>query len=799
LRLGRILRREWPAFLLPIIPLALFYRVLFSEWVFWQRDISLYWYPQVEAFVRVVAGGSLPLWNPYMSFGLPFLADPSCQVLYPFTWLNLVLRPDIFYKVYTLFHVTAAGLGLYLLVRRWGLGRLAAFTAGGAWMASGPLLVLVSHYHHLAGTAWLPWVLLALDAALASGTARSAVALGAVATGQVLAGSGDLCLMSAFVAAGYVIAFLAVGDRPVASRLRTIATVTLVACPSAALLSAAQWLPTLGILPSGQRLGLDAAVKMYWSLHPASLIDLWVPGLVSDLPFNAATRVSLFEAREPLFMWIYMGAAAAALVSLSAVLRWTRYTLFAASGLGFSILAALGRHTLLYPLLIRFTPLFLFRYPQKYVILAGFFWAMLVGLAIEGWARGRASGQRSRWLLGTTLGIVLSFVLLSASLWILRGPAVLLGAIEPTIDGVGRELVLTEAAYKCARAGSLAAGIALLAWLGSRRPARAVWTAAAAASLVLADLASVGWKINPAAPRELVRARPALLGNVAAGSRIWVSISKPPEWASQQVFRGPPGWTRQWCLSAGLRDVIWPPTGARWGLRGSYDGDFTGLAPPLLNNLTLIMKNGIGSPLGRRVLQMGGVDYVVGLDEWTVLDEAKEFASPFPEPIRVYRVPQAQAKAYVVHRVRVAAEPHSVELIGDASFDPATEIIIPPGSEESVAANPGQPDSLRELWRRADSIGLDVEAASPGYVVALESFYSGWRARIDGRATEIVRANILFQAVHVDVGRHTVVFEYRPSAVLWGGALSAASAILALTLWRRGRHASRLPPGVAAQ
>ena len=34
------------------------------------------------------------------------------------------------------------------------------------WMASGPFLSLASTWHHMAGAAWIPWVVLAADMAL---------------------------------------------------------------------------------------------------------------------------------------------------------------------------------------------------------------------------------------------------------------------------------------------------------------------------------------------------------------------------------------------------------------------------------------------------------------------------------------------------------------------------------------------------------------------------------------------------------------------------------------------------------
>src|SRR4029079_5497068 len=114
-----------------------------------------------------------------------------------------------------------------------------------------------------------------------------------------------------------------------------------VAPACAALLSAAQWLPTVAILRSGLRLQMASAGNMYWSLHPASLLDLFVFRLVSDLPVNAAARAALYESREPLFACIYMGAAALVLVTLGLLQPWNRFKTFAATGLALSLVLAL--------------------------------------------------------------------------------------------------------------------------------------------------------------------------------------------------------------------------------------------------------------------------------------------------------------------------------------------------------------------------------------------------------------------------------------------------------------------------
>ena len=59
---------------------------------------------------------------------------------------------------------------------------------------------------------------------------------------------------------------------------------------------------------------------------------------------------------------------------------------------------------------------------------------------------------------------------------------------------------------------------------------------------------------------------------------------------------------------------------------------------------------------------------------------------------------------------------------------------------------------------------IDVDAARPGFVVLHDLWHPWWVAQIDGRDTDILRANVLFRAVQVPAGHHVVTFEFRPVA-----------------------------------
>jgi hypothetical protein len=771
-----------------LLAVAIFAKAIFSTRVFWLRDVHLYWYPQVESFVRVVSGGAPPLWNPFFSFGLPLLPDPCYQVLYPFTWLNLLMVPATYYKVYVLVHEVAAGGGLYLLARRWGLSRPAAFVSGAVWMASGPLLVVVIHTHHFAGTALMPWVLLALEAALASGTVGAAMLLGAAAALQVFAGSGDLCLMTAFISGGRILVFLCCEGGAFSRRLRTLAVVTSVGSIFGLALSAAQWLPTVAILGSGHRLELGSAGNLYWSLHPASLPDLFVYRLVADLPVNMNVRAALYESREPLFGCLYLGAAATVLVGVGLSGPWTRFKVLSAAGLVFSVLAALGRHTAFYPALLKTTPLFLFRYPSKYIIAMGFFWAALAGLGAEEWLRPSETPALRRFGPALVFAGVLAALALAGVAWVSRGPQLLLRALEANEIAAAAaswnsSLTLTATAVLASLAG-------ILVWLRARSAGATRWAGPALVALVIGDLAWHGEKVNGLAPPELMNYQPEVSRRIPAGARVYPLPRMSDEsWSPRSVVRGPKGWDWRWKWALALHEVLWQPTGARWGLAGSYAGDFTGLAPPLVSNLAMILEGAPGKPLGLRLLQMGGVEYVVSLDPWPDLEFVDEFPSVFDSPVRLFRVPNTLPRAYVVGRARLASEPESVHLIGNPDFEPRREVILPAGTA-ATGPDPTFRGEARVLWRRADGLDIATTTSSAGYVVVLETFAPGWTATVDRKPAEILRANVIFRAVAVPEGEHVVTLTYRPPSVVRGLVVSGASVVFGLGLWAlrsRGR------------
>jgi hypothetical protein len=752
---------------------------VFTDRVFYERDILNYWGPHVEVFVRAVAEHALPLWNPYTGFGAPLLADPNFALAYPPTWLNLVVAPATYYKLLVVCHCAWAGLGVLLLARHRGLPPDASLVAASAYCLSGPFLSAASLFHHYTGAAWMPWVLLAFLRLWRAPSAGSALHLGVAGAMQILAGSGDLCLMTLLAGA-----FLALGlERPTTRPPLSVSTLRFgtLAVVLALGLAAVQWVPTGELLASGGR-SQQGDQSLYWSLHPSSLPDVAALGVVSGLPLSAVARGRLYEGRDPLLRSIYWGPLTLVLALVGLVLPGPGRGGLAA-GLAFFLIAALGRHTPIYPLLLHLPVLPLLRYPTKYLWGATLFAALLAGLGVSSWARPWGLVERRRAaLVGAFVGLAALTALAYAAALHFRAPMISRWLEQDASTAARLDSPVTQAVVAALLLGT--GGFAVY----FRLTERAVPWSALAAVLLASDLARAGRDVNPLAPRALFLARPVLLDALKAGGtpRLYSAASRPHLPAEWPV-RGPQNWRPEWIRTLGVIDRLIPPTPSRWGLFGSFDGDFTGLAGRSYAELTTLVHAVRDRVEGTALLRLCGVDYVVTLDPGVFggsLPEAARADSVYASPVFLLSVPNAFPRVFVVDGIRTVAEVDALNVLIAGGVDPSREVLVS-GNWQASPTRAGFRGSARLLSRRADSLSIEADLAGPGVLVVLEAYHPGWQAAVDGRPAPILRANALFRGVPLVAGHHRVEMFFRPPSAMWGAALSLVSLLGALALWAR--------------
>jgi hypothetical protein len=761
--------------------LANFADALSPARAFFERDIAGYWYPHREALRAAVAQGSVPLWNPWIGFGAPFLADASsAQLAYPPTWLLLAFPLALQFKLLAIGHCLLAAAGASALARRIGCGRAAAAASGIAYALAGPLLSSLSMYHHFAAAAIMPWTLWALEGLLQRPSARPAVFLGVVAALEVLAGSGDLVLMTSLAGAGRLLLHL---EETRGRGLGTLVPWLALAALLAASISAVQWVPTLERGASGPRASQDFRTSTYWSLHPTAAVDLAVPRLVSEATLSNDDRLRLFEGREPLLSCLYLGVVTLLLGLVALVLRQAGALPLASGALAF-VLLSLGRHTPLYGLLLALPGFSLMRYPQKYLLPACLCVALLAGLGVSALARAsgwsEAERRRVRVLAWGGLALVL---LVAVTAW--RQPG----------DGSGG-----LAALKLARTALvLATACLLLARCGAAAARR---TPAFSALLLLGaiDLVVVGRGTNALAPASIYEHRPAAIEWLPGSEGRVHAATEDAACLAPGAAR--PGWPPAVVASLGFLDTLRPPSGMRWGLFGSYDGEFTGLGPRFTAAFTAVVRAGVGRPDAVRLLRLGGVEHVayLGSSPPASLEPVATLATPVACPLHILRVPDPMPRAYVVGREGEEGE-DALAAVLDPGFEPRKEVLLPAvAARHGVVATPEAADrvsaegSARVVARSPDTLTVVSSLPSPGVLVVLEAFDEGWSADVDGRPAEVLRANGLFRAVRLSAGEHRVRFRYLPWSARAGAAaslLGAVAALATLLASARGMGATR--------
>ena len=122
----------------------------------------------------------MPLWNPYLFLGVPFLANPQAAVLYPLHWPLSWLRPEQALIWSALLHVWLAAGFTYTFARRsLGRSRLAAWLAGLIFGLGGFTLARVENINQLNALAWLPALLWLYDETARAASGRSRIRWGA--------------------------------------------------------------------------------------------------------------------------------------------------------------------------------------------------------------------------------------------------------------------------------------------------------------------------------------------------------------------------------------------------------------------------------------------------------------------------------------------------------------------------------------------------------------------------------------------------------------------------------------------
>lgn len=376
----------------------------FSNLILARGDTFLYFYPYWQAAAEALRNGRIPLWNPNLFMGAPFLANSQVGFFYPLNWPVWWLLPTPYaVSASIILHLMIAGWGTYLAGRHaLSLSRPGALLAAVLFALGGYLTAQVEHINQLQGLAWLPWFLVVVGKRrLEIGDWRLGLGQGtAVATLfslQLLAGHTQ----TAFITGVGITLYLVLrnteyGIRDTILRIPYSVLPLVFGVGLAGLITAVQLWPTLELAQySSRQGGLAVNEVLSFSLHPLLLGRSLLPGYGQSL-------FTEYVAFLPLTALLLAGVGA---------WQWRQQPQIRPILLvtAVSFLLALGRFTPLYWLLARLPGFDLFRVPARWLVWYALGMALLAGL---GWDVGRMAWGKwpetvTRPLRWTTLLILL--------------------------------------------------------------------------------------------------------------------------------------------------------------------------------------------------------------------------------------------------------------------------------------------------------------------------------------------------------------------------------------------------------
>jgi hypothetical protein len=264
---------------LALLPPVYFYPAVFGQVLLapgdgWSQNFG------VRVLIgRMLADGTLPLWNPYIFAGTPLLASIYPGALYPPNWLFAVFKPGVAMNLVVITTYHLALIGTYLFGRRIRMTRTGALVAGVAFTFGGYMIGHLGHTSRIAAAAWLPWMLLAVEGLCESGSWRAAwrwVGLGAACVAlQLFAGEPQMNCYAGIVVGAYALCslFARVEGR---GRLRFAAALVAIAV-CGVLLSMIQLMPERELLQHGERAQISYEYFSGYSLPPRHVVTLVFP------------------------------------------------------------------------------------------------------------------------------------------------------------------------------------------------------------------------------------------------------------------------------------------------------------------------------------------------------------------------------------------------------------------------------------------------------------------------------------------------------------------------------------------
>lgn len=708
------------------------------------RDFGLFGYPLAHHHKASLLSGEIPLWNPYNYCGVPFLAQWNTMVLYPGSLIYVLFPLPWSLGIFVLAHQFLGGLGMYRLLKSWHKTTALAAAVGAVAYAFGGLFQNCLMWpNNAAALGLLPWVLLLANEALQSG-GRSIPIVILVGAAQMLTGAPEMILVTWTIV--FILGVSLTFAKPTAIRSTLIRFGIIVA--GVALLASPQLLPFFDLLSHSLRATYEMSDNQ-WPADPLFWANMIVPTTAVE-HYGSGLRFL----RGQQWTHSYYTGVFILLLGLYALCRGTdlrhRFLGFLAL---ISCVLALGNHGHLYPLLDRFLPLGILRYPVKFLV---FPLVILPILAADAIPRIAAKNRKSAWLVSASLILAMAVVAFGIIGWSGGSPEF---QWRTWLNGIMRFVFL-------------GLGLFTLWLLTKQLPLKMRCLSHGALVLIVwADLITHQPVLTPSVLTDLFRLENETLKAIkpppAPGGARMLMSHQAREYNSQmsddsleQMFiEGRMSLAGNLNLSEGVPKF----------------GGFFSLWFPKFAEVEQHIYRG-ENEIDERLADFLGIGYVTKTDtlnEW----QPRPTAQPW---VTIGRQPRFENDRELDRRRALGL------------FNPARDVYFDPARKQSLPVSADPSATVEDLQFGNHQITFRTRSTNTVAVVIAQFHYHPWKATIDGLPAPIIPSATGFQALAVPPGKHVVELRYQDNRFRLGIVLSF------LTLVACGWHYFRWKPAADA-
>ncbi len=124
----------------------------------------------------------------------------------------------------------------------------------------------------------------------------------------------------------------------------------------------------------------------------------------------------------------------------------------------------------------------------------------------------------------------------------------------------------------------------------------------------------------------------------------------------------------------------------------------------------------------------------------------------------------------------IESDEQIIEKLYDPTFNPQSTVIL----EHQPLLKGSEPLNGKVRITSYEPNRVDIESQSniPAILLLTDSYYPGWKATVDEKPVDILRANYTFRAIEVPEGNHNITFSYQPISFKVGSLISIVSTIV---------------------